>query len=170
MNDSGTQERGASRPLGSQYTEAIDRGLRAGIPQRDIQYLLDLPSRGAISRRARKISAGSGEEFELPGKASAPEKLSLRKAAAVYQAQFDGWGDDCLDEVLRVAEAPLSEDRTVGYLIDNEGDVGPIVIRAIRVLYDAPGHNVPYVTPELEMSLHGVTLAEKLSNALSKTE
>jgi len=128
--------------------EALKRARTLEMGYKDIAYFLDL-NLYFVRKNMRHTTSLLGKRFEAGrmGKKKTLKHIYYRHAAQVYEQLATGSTPEEIQTTLKMSEEAYR------YIIEKREKIEPKIIATLRILYNQPTHNVPYVTPELKEHL-----------------
>jgi hypothetical protein len=128
--------------------KALQRARNFEIGYTDIAYFLEM-NIYFVRKNMRYRGILNGKRFEAGrvGKKKTLEHLYYKHAAQVYEQLATGSTPEEIQTTLKMSEEAYR------YIIEKREKIEPKIIATLRILYNQPTHNVPYVTPELKEHL-----------------
>jgi predicted transcriptional regulator len=127
---------------------AVQRGYGAEFTSPDIAYFLDLPKHIPMSRysefRGRNIERNIIKRF---GQSGTKGHLTYRLASQIYEAEDSSFNVEESCELFDV------NSELVDYALKHRGEIGPKIVRGLRLLYADNDVKTPYVTREMKEKL-----------------
>lgn len=131
---------------------AIKRAKDIKIGYTDIAYFTDVTCL-FVQKTIRRYGAMGAKRFEVGrvGKKKNLEHLYYKHAAQVYEQIAAGNPPEEIQKSLNISEQAYT------YLVEKRSIIEPQIIATLRIMYNQPTHNVPYVTAELRSHLEDGT-------------
>ena len=114
----------------------------------DIAYFFEIDSR-IVRHHILRYGKTASKRFEVGriGHKKDLEHLYYKHASQVYERVAAGQTAEEIQQSTNISK------QAYNYLLENKERIEPIIIHALRRMYNHPTHNVPYVTAELREHL-----------------
>ncbi len=128
---------------------ALKRATELEMNGPDVAYFIDVESYVACHnmRSYGRRKKGYVELMRFQNSERKKEFISYRHASQVYEALDCGFTPQETEQLAEISQ------RAYKFIMQNRTTIEPVIINALRTIYAAPTHSLPYVTKELKEQL-----------------